>query len=70
MYVRYVVGCALRKKIWLQVLLMLVTRETLRASRFVDLCFSRLLFSSDDRHLSSLITCSVNVCYDYYELNN
>jgi hypothetical protein len=25
---------------------------------------------SDDRHLSSFITCSVKVCYDYYELNN
>jgi hypothetical protein len=24
----------------------------------------------DDRHLSSLITCSVKVCHDYYELNN
>jgi hypothetical protein len=24
----------------------------------------------DDRHLSSLITCSVKVCYDYYKLNN
>jgi hypothetical protein len=25
---------------------------------------------NDDRHLSSLITCSVKVCYDFYELNN
>jgi hypothetical protein len=25
---------------------------------------------SDDRHLRSLITCSVKVCDDYYELNN
>jgi hypothetical protein len=34
--------------------------------------FTTLLFILiiDDRHLSSLITCSVKVCYDYYELNN
>jgi hypothetical protein len=57
----------------LQVVVLLVTCETLRASRashFVDLRFCRLLLSSHDRHLSSVINCSVKVCYDYYELNN
>jgi hypothetical protein len=61
MYVRYVVGCALRKKNRLQVLVVLVTCETIRASPFVDLRFCRLLVRSDDRHLSSLVTCSVKV---------
>jgi hypothetical protein len=41
MYVRYVVGCTLQKN-WLQVLVLLFTCETLRASRAS--CFVGFVF--------------------------